>query len=51
MPPLSFRRARLKEPHAMPAYAVELRFDIPVGGPIVCGKHAHFGLGQFVPVP
>ncbi len=51
MPPLSFRRTRLKESHAMPAYAVQLRFDVPVEGPIVAGKHAHFGLGQFVPVP
>ncbi len=50
MPPLAFRRARLKEAHTMPAYAVELRFGVPVDGPIVCGKHAHFGLGQFVPV-
>jgi CRISPR-associated protein Csb2 len=50
MPPFSFRRARLRESRAMPAYAVELRFDVPVEGPIVAGKHAHFGLGQFVPL-
>jgi CRISPR-associated protein Csb2 len=48
--PAMFRRARLKETHAMPGFFVELSFDSVVEGPIVAGKHAHFGLGQFTPI-
>ncbi len=48
--PADFRRARMKEAHAMPAFYVELYFESTIEGPIIAGKHAHFGLGQFTPI-
>jgi CRISPR-associated protein Csb2 len=48
--PRSFRRIRRNDDELMPAFAATLRFDHDVSGPIVLGRHAHFGLGYFRPI-
>ncbi len=46
----SFRRERdrRRDPD-VPALGIRLAFAEPVQGPIVIGKHSHFGMGLFVP--
>jgi len=46
----AFRRARVrKTTPPLPVVAATIHFDEPVEGPIVLGRLAHFGLGQFQP--
>ncbi len=44
-----FRRARRGDTSSALGFAVEVEFPTPIVGPLVVGKYAHFGLGQFVP--
>jgi CRISPR-associated protein Csb2 len=46
----AFRRARRGERPTHPVVGATLRFEHEVRGPIVLGRLAHFGLGQFAPV-
>lgn len=45
----AFRRARIGERTIHPVVGATITFDRPVAGPIVVGRLAHFGLGQFRP--
>ncbi|MBC5800652.1 MAG: type I-U CRISPR-associated protein Cas5/Cas6 [Candidatus Eremiobacteraeota bacterium] len=45
----AFRRARIGERTVHPVVGATITFDRPVAGPIVVGRLAHFGLGQFRP--
>lgn len=44
----TFRRTRKNDPH-FPVVGARLTFDEPQSGPMVLGRYAHFGLGQFRP--
>jgi len=46
----SFRRARRGDTAPALGFAIELEFAAPVAGPVVLGRYAHFGLGQFAPM-
>lgn len=46
----AFRRFRRGEQATHPVIGATLSFDREVQGPIVLGRLAHFGLGQFTPV-
>jgi CRISPR-associated protein Csb2 len=47
----AFRRMRIRKPTPpLPVVGATLEFDEPVEGPIVLGRLAHFGLGQFEPL-
>jgi CRISPR-associated protein Csb2 len=46
----AFRRTRIRKPSPpLPVVGATIRFEEPVEGPIVLGRLAHFGLGQFQP--
>jgi len=48
----TFGASREDDEQAQPAlgFAIELEFAAPVAGPVVLGRYAHFGLGQFAPM-
>ncbi len=46
----SYRRLRPGDRGTREAVTAIITFDKPVTGPIAIGMHAHFGLGQFVPI-
>jgi len=45
---LEFTRSRKGEAEGL-GFGFEIEFDTPLHGPLSLGKHAHFGLGLFVP--
>jgi CRISPR-associated protein Csb2 len=46
----AFRKQRIRKSGTLPPMVgVTLRFHTPVCGPLVLGRLAHFGLGQFIP--
>lgn len=46
----AFRKHRTGKAETRPLIGATLRFQSPVRGPIVLGRLAHFGLGQFSPL-